>query len=224
MVLYIDNLLFMCMFIRPNLILLMNVFQMKQEESILLEKIKSGDEKAYKYLYDNHYLVLCKMASQYLHDDFLAESIVGDVIFHIWEIRCDLYITTSIRSFLVKCVRNKCLDYIRSQYNQKNQSMTGLVDKDLNYEMYAISDDYPLGTLLEKELENEVNEAVERLPEKCKMIFKMSRFEGKKGVEIAKELNVSINTVKYHLKNALAYLYADLNKYLIMIFLLVIFK
>lgn len=195
---------------------------MKQEESILLEKLKSGDEKAYRYLYDNHYPVLCKMASQYLHDDFLAESIVGDVIFHIWEVRCDLYITTSIRGFLVKCVRNKCLDYIKSQYNQRNKSMTSLGDKDINYERNVISDDYPLGTLMGKELESEIYEAVERLPEKCKIVFKMSRFEGKKGDEIAKELNISINTVKYHLKNALSSLYVDLNKYLVMIFFLVI--
>ena len=57
------------------------------EEQILLQKIKLGDEKAFQYVFDTHYSLLCSIASEFLKDDFLAETIVGDVILYLWEKR-----------------------------------------------------------------------------------------------------------------------------------------
>ena len=54
----------------------------------------------------------------------------------------------------------------------------------------------------------------ESLPEECRRVFKKSRFEQKKYEEIAEELNISVNTVKYHIKNALAYINSHLSDYL----------
>ena len=52
-----------------------------------VEQLKNGNEDAYKYIYDYHYVLLCHVANQYLNDNFLSETIVGDVIFHLWESR-----------------------------------------------------------------------------------------------------------------------------------------
>ena len=79
---------------------------------------------------------------------------------------------------------------------------------------YIKGDDYPLGRLLEKELEGEIMKAIARLPEDCRRVFRLSRFEEKKYSEIADELGISVNTVKYHIKRALALLHEDLSKYL----------
>lgn len=183
---------------------------MELTESLIVEQLKEGKERAYKFLYDQHYQVLCHVAAQYVKDDFLAETIVGDVIFHLWEVRESLEITTSIRSYLMTCVRNRCLDYLKSQYSQKEQK--GL--QDFPVLNYIKGDDYPLGRLLEQELEGEIRKAISRLPEECREVFHLSRFEEKKYEEIAVELGISVNTVKYHIKRALSLLREDLGKYL----------
>ena len=59
----------------------------KKEELHLIHSLKSGNNQAYKYIYDHHYVLLCKIAYEFLKDDFLAESIVDDIIFHLWEKR-----------------------------------------------------------------------------------------------------------------------------------------
>ena len=84
-------------------------------ESLIIRQLQAGREEGYKYLFDHHYQALCLLASRYVHDDYLAETLVGDVIFHLWETRSSLNITTSLRSYLARSVRNKCLDYLGSR-------------------------------------------------------------------------------------------------------------
>lgn len=189
---------------------------MESTEALLVQQLKNGVDAAYKYLYDQHYQILCHVAAQYVKDDFLAETIVGDVIFHLWEVRETIEINTSVRSYLMTCVRNRCIDYLKSQYHKREvaHSDTGL--RDFPVLQYVKDDDYPLGKLLEKELEDEIMNAINRLPDECRRVFNMSRFENRKYEEIAQELKISVNTVKYHIKHALALLHEDLGKYLTM--------
>lgn len=187
---------------------------MEQTEALIISQLKEGQERAYKYLYDRHYQVLCYMAAQYVKDDFLAETIVGDVIFHLWEIRETVEITVSLRSYLMTSVRHRCMDYLKSQHNQHEVAMSASGLQDFPVLDYIKNDEYPLGRLLEQELEGEIMKAIGRLPEECRRVFRMSRFEEKKYEEIARELQISVNTVKYHIKHALALLHEDLGKYL----------
>lgn len=190
----------------------------ERTEELIIQQLMEGNEKAYRVLYEKHYAILCHIANQYVKDDFLAETIVNDVIFHLWEIRSNLQITTSLRSYLIKSVRNRCLDYLKSQLSQK-EKVTGEVGiSQLPVVQYINHDDYPLGKLLEKELEEQIMNAINRLPNECRKVFWLSRFEGKKNEEIASELGISINTVKYHIKHALALLHSDLQKYLVILF------
>lgn len=71
-----------------------------------------------------------------------------------------------------------------------------------------------MAVLLEKELEQEIEKSIQNLPKECRTVFQMSRFEDMKYQEIADKLNISVNTVKYHIKNALAILNKDLSRYL----------
>lgn len=195
---------------------------MEQTEALIVEQLRQGKERAYKFLYDQHYQILCHVASQYVKDDFLAETIVGDVIFHLWDVRQSLDITTSIRSYLMQGVRNRCMDYLKSQYNQRELAMSSPGLLDFPVINYIKGDDYPLGRLLEQELEGEIMKAIGRLPDECRRVFRLSRFEERKYEEIAKELNISVNTVKYHIKRALALLHEDLSKYLTAVLLLLL--
>ena len=180
--------------------------------------ISDGEEWAYRAIYDRHYEVLCRVAYDYVKDQYLAESIVGDTIFHIWERREQLNIQGSIRRYLIRAVRNKCLDLLASQYVRRTVSEGDMVSEEESPTLFdGVDDISPLGILLEKELEDKVVEAVESLPSECRAVFEKSRFEGKSYQEIADSLGISINTVKYHMKGAIARIYAHLERYLILI-------
>ena len=185
---------------------------MEITERIIIEQLKRGNEEAYKYLYRHHYALLCHIAREYVGDDFLAETLVGDVVFHLWEVHETLDILVSLRSYLVRAVRNHCMDYLSSKKERTEVAFSSIPEEG---EMrYLLSDDYPLGSLLEHELEEEIHHTIRNLPEVCRKVFIKSRFEGKKYEEIATELNMSVNTVKYHIKNALAFLQKRMSGYL----------
>ncbi len=82
------------------------------EEQLLIHQLKQGKEAAYRFLYEKHYAVLCHLAREWVGDDYTAETLVGDVIFHLWEIRESLDIRVSLRSYLLQAVRNRCLDHL----------------------------------------------------------------------------------------------------------------
>lgn len=71
---------------------------MDVKERLIVQKLRNGEQDAYRYLYDRHYVLLCQFANELVGDPFLAETIVGDVIFHLWEIRETLDINSSLRA------------------------------------------------------------------------------------------------------------------------------
>lgn len=187
------------------------------EELQLIQSLKRGDNQAYKYIYDHQYVLLCKIAYEFLKDDFLAQTIVDDVIFHLWEIRETVDITSSLRSYLVRAVRNRCINHLNLEREKREIRFSALDRQNEWINSVFPSDDYPLAKLLENELEQEIKNAIERLPDECKAVFQKSRFEEKRYEEIASELGISINTVKYHIKSAISRLNADLSKYLLIL-------
>lgn len=185
-------------------------------EKLIIEKLKQGDQKAFKYVFDRYYVLLCRFANQMLNDTSLAEEIVDDAIFYLWEHRKEIEITYSIRAYLMRAVRNRCLNELNSLSHRAELNFSTYISPE-NMEFLETlfkDDDHPLGTLLEHELEDELICCIESLPEECRRVFKKSRFEQKKYEEIAEELHISVNTVKYHIKNALAYINSHLADYL----------
>lgn len=150
---------------------------MELTERIIIEQLKRGNEEAYKHLYRHHYALLCHVAREYVGDDFLAETLVGDVIFHLWEVRATLEIQISLRSYLVRAVRNHCMDYLASKKERIEVAFSTMLEE--GETRYLQSDDYPLGSLLEHELEEKIYQAIHHLPEVCRKVFVKSRFEGK---------------------------------------------
>lgn len=195
---------------------------MSTDEQFLFEQLKAGNEKAYGILYKNHYAILCHYANFYLHDKFSAEAVVEDVIYHLWENRENLMIKKSIRSYLVTAVRNKCLDTLKLKRNQTEHVISSLSEKTAFYMSNLPVSDSPYGILLSKELEEKVMQAIETLPAECKQVFIKSRIEQKKNKEIAEELGISINTVKYHMKNAIKILRNKLEHYIFILSLFVL--
>ena len=192
---------------------------MDSTETLIVEQLRRGSEDAYRYIYDHHYALLCHVANGYVRDRFLSETLVGDTIFHLWEIRETLDISISLRSYLLRAVRNRCINYLAATRERREIAFSALLPEEITEDAHALPDSHPLGILLEQELEEEIYRAIDKLPAECRRVFDKSRFEGKSYEEISRELGISVNTVKYHIKNAIASLQANLSKYLIALLL-----
>jgi RNA polymerase sigma-70 factor (ECF subfamily) len=191
---------------------------MDGNEQHIIDGLRRGDNKAYRYLYDKYYVILCKIAFIYLRDDFTAQTLVDDLIFYLYEKRETLLINISLKAYLIHATKNRCLNLLKSETQQKEWSFSSIDYNDLL--SGTPSDDYPLNNLLESELEEKVRTAIGKLPAECKTPFLKSRRDNKSYEEIASDMNISVNTVKYHIKHALALLRIDLGKYLILLLVL----
>ncbi|MDR1624697.1 MAG: RNA polymerase sigma-70 factor [Tannerellaceae bacterium] len=182
-------------------------------DNLMIDKLKSGDERAFEYIYNQYYGLLCRFAYQLLGDSSLVEEIVDDVIFHLWEYRAEIEITVSIRAYLLRAVRNRCLNKLNTQASADEINFSSLSFPEGVLEKMLMDDRHPLGNLLEQELEKKLLDSIEKLPKECRAVFKKSRFEQKTYEEIASELKISLNTVKYHIKNALYSLHTTMGEY-----------
>lgn len=186
----------------------------------VIEHLKKGNECAFRFIFDKYYDYLCLIADSYLRDNFISETIVGEIIYNLWEIKESVDIKYSLRSYLVRSVKNRCINYLQQEYVQREVSINQYEDKAAIEELFFIESKHPLESLLEQELENKINEVINSLSPECRQVFRMSRFDNMKYEEIASMLNISVNTVKYHMKNALMKLRAELKDYVISILVL----
>lgn len=186
------------------------------KDTLIIEHLRRGDEEAFKYIYEHHYVLLCRFANQILNDAALSEEVVDDAIFYLWEHRREIEITYSVRAYLMRAVRNRCLNELKSLSHREELHFSSfMLPENMEFlDSVFVEENQPLGVLLEQELEDELTRSIEELPVECRTVFKKSRFEQKKYEEIALELGISINTVKYHIKNALALLQKRLDNYL----------
>ena len=179
--------------------------------------LREGNEYAFRFIFDKYYDFLCMVADSYLRDEYISETIVGDIIYNLWEIKDNIDIKYSLRSYLVRSVKNRCINYLQQEYIQREISINQYEEKAAIEELFFIENKHPLESLLEQELENKINSIINELSPECRAVFKMSRFDGMKYEEIASELNISVNTVKYHMKNALGKLRLELKDYILSI-------
>lgn len=186
----------------------------------VIEYLKKGNESAFRYIFDKYYDYLCLIADSYLRDRFLSETIIGEIIYNLWEIKESVDIKYSLRSYLVRSVKNRCINYLQQEYVQREVSINQYEDRAAIEELYFIESKHPLENLLEQELENKINEVISNLPTECRQVFRMSRFDNMKYEEIASTLGISVNTVKYHMKNALMKLRMELKDYVISVLVL----
>jgi RNA polymerase sigma-70 factor (ECF subfamily) len=168
--------------------------QMDPEEEIIWKKIQVKDNKAFESYYKMHYKSFFLMACRYLKNTAQAEEIVNDVFIKIWEDGNTISIDSSLKSYIYRAIINRSLNEI-----QKNKR-----DSNLIIDLYNTQDEsYELRQIEETELKTKLFDAIELLPEQCKKVFQLSRFEELKQQEIADRLGISIKTVKNHITHAL---------------------
>ena len=136
-------------------------------------------------------------AREYVHSESDAENIIQDVFLHLYERRDLMDAYTNLTAYLFTSIKNRCLDYLR-KWVLEQEAAQGVQDEfemelRMKYDSLEIfnthfSDGTDIGELLDN--------ALQKLPERCRNIFIMNKLEGKKQKEIAEELNLSINTVE----------------------------
>lgn len=186
---------------------------MLPDEIILITQIRRGDLKAYERVFNEYYGTLCLFAKNMLGDTDQARDIVQDVFVTLYTNKSTLQINKSLKSYLFKCVYNACLNSL------KQQKVYALHQQYLKENAVLISDD---DMVVRAELEERIRFAVESLPDQCRRIFKMKRYEGMKNSEIASELGISIRTVETQISKALNILRANLIDYLALLLISVL--
>jgi RNA polymerase sigma-70 factor (ECF subfamily) len=171
------------------------------------------NEAVFEQLFKKHFRELHAYSFSLLKDWDVAEEIVQSLFLKIWEKNEWSHIQTSIKSYLYKSVYHDCLNYIRRQKVQlKYQTSTA-------YAMKNDTDD-AAGKLKMSELEQHLSRALGKLPEKCRAIFQLSRFQELKYQEIATQLDISIKTVETHMGKALRILRKEMKEFLPLIALM----
>jgi RNA polymerase sigma-70 factor (ECF subfamily) len=147
-------------------------------------------------LFKAHYKELHAYAGVMLRDADMAEEIVQGMFLRFWEKRELLSVQTSIKAYLYKCVYNDSMNYLKHQK---------VKTKYHDFAAYTMNNEHePASSRVElTELEIKLQEALNELPEACRAIFQMSRFEELKYREIAEQLGLSIKTVENQMGKAL---------------------
>lgn len=163
---------------------------------ISFKKIQGGNIKEFERLFRDLYEPLCRFANAFLHDSDKSEELVQDVFYRLWKEREKRKITTSIKSYLYAVTKNECLQLIQHlKVEERYKNYISL----MRNEYYAD----PAKQLEYKEMNKRVEETLNSLPERCRQIFELNRYEGLKYKEIAKKLNISPKTVEANISKAL---------------------
>nr|WP_068889270.1 RNA polymerase sigma-70 factor [Pedobacter panaciterrae] len=168
------------------------------------------DDKAFEQMFKAHYKELHSYASVMLRDEDTAEEIVQSMFLKFWEKRELLNVQTSIKAYLYKCVYNDSLNYLKHQK---------VKTKYQDFAAYTMNDHHEAASSKVEltELEFKIQEALNELPEHCRTIFQMSRFEELKYREIAEQLDLSIKTVENQMGKALKILRLKLADFITLI-------
>lgn len=179
------------------------VFTNEQE---LVQALQNGDERAVETLFKSLYQRLCNYANTILNDIYESEEVVQQVFVQLWEKRETMEITTSVQSYLFRAVRNTSLNKI------KHEKVRRIYAEEVS--ALAQQSEPATVTSFHNELQNQIHVAIESLPEQCRLVFKLSRFEELKYAEIAEQLGISLKTVENHMGKALKLMREQLKDYL----------
>ena len=172
-----------------------------------ISSIKNGNEAAFEKIFKTYFRNLHAFAYTFMKDDFIAEEIVQNVFFRIWEKKEQLQIDDSLKAYLYRSVHNESLNHlkhlkIKNSFQMQYSANMESSNQDASNQMIAT------------ELENDIQKAISELPPQCRTIFQMSRFEQLKYQQIADQLNISIKTVENQMGKALKVLRLRLVEYL----------
>ncbi len=162
-------------------------------DSELLQKICQGNEAFFTKAFDLYYSPLCYFANKYIRDLDESRSIVQQVFVDLWIKRNSLQIQQSLKGYLFKSVQNSSLDFLKHKLVESRY--LNQVGPKFETEGHDLIE--------ESELNAQINNAINELPDKCREIFILCRFEDLRYSDIAQKLGISVKTVEMQMGIAL---------------------
>jgi RNA polymerase sigma-70 factor (ECF subfamily) len=171
-----------------------------------ISKIIAGDKKSFHVLFTELYPLLHNIAIQYVNEVDDAKDIVQNAFLKLWENRQTIKQNSNLRNYLFTLVKNACIDYIRKKQNY-NQHVSSIYNVEFDVNLVVLEEtsyeEY------EKILTN-IELAVDSLPEKCRDVFKLSKYNKLSNKEVSTKLKISIKTVEAQLSKATKILRSEL--------------
>jgi RNA polymerase sigma-70 factor (ECF subfamily) len=195
--------------------------RMELENESIGTLLAQRDEAAFEQMFKTYFKRLHAYAFTILRDEIQAEDMVQQVFLKLWErnVRKDsfgenLSLTGSVSSYLYRAVHNESLNYIKHQKVRSDHRLS--VAYNMKNEV-----EQPAKKIIAGELEKKIRSALNELPEQCRTVFQMSRFDELKYREIADKLGISVKTVENQMSKALKLLRVKLVDFLIFILLFI---
>ncbi len=166
----------------------------QKTDAELLALLRQSDERAFTELYDRYWKRLFVVAAKRINNLEDAEEIVQDIFTALWRRRETLSLTSDLANYLTVSVKYRVIKTLDKYYNQQRYVDSLVYDSQI--------DDSTQEWLAFDELQTELAKYVQQLPEKCQLVFRLSREEGYSQKQIAEELQISEKTVEAHLGKA----------------------
>jgi len=180
--------------------------QPSKKDQELLALLKKNPDRGIEQIFRQYYAYVCQAVYRILPDESLVEDLCQEVFLELWRKRSRIEVKSSLRAYLRRAAVNRTLNYIRDQkitFDESNETFQ-----------------FPsriVGAVQEieaQELEKLIDLAIDQLPERCRLVFVLSRFHNMAYKQIADELNISVKTVENQISKALKYLRQMLGPYL----------
>ena len=186
--------------------------------SELLVRLRNGDEKAFEIVFYSFYGMLVNFADAYLADREASRDIVQSVFLKLWNKRDDILGDQSLKAWLYCLTRNECISYLRHlkvsrKFADKSREMTEKMQ--LHEEALQELD---FNNMELDVIEKIIRDTLETLPERCREVFIMSRYDHLKNREIADQLGITLKAVEGNITRALKIFQVSLRDYLPSVF------
>lgn len=155
----------------------------------LLLRMSRNDQSAFNEFYEIYYGVLYRYASFYVHDEEVRKDIISDVFVSIWHNRTNMAKVLNIENYLYISVKNRSFRYIKDKNAEQHVQIKDVPEMELVDKME------PEQVLINGELLNLIENAINKLPKRCRLIFTLIRGEKKTYKEVASILSISERTV-----------------------------
>jgi RNA polymerase sigma-70 factor, ECF subfamily len=182
-------------------------------EKLLLENIKKNDKASFSIIFAQYYKDLVTFSFGIVRNLNTSEEIVQDVFIKLWENRASVIIDRSLKSYLLKSVQNHSLNWLQ-HLKVQNRFASYIKEHQL------LSNNETENYILHSELEQNLEEALNKIPLEFAQAFRMNRFENLSYPEIAQKLGVSTRTIEVRISKALSLLRDALKEFLLLIILL----
>lgn len=181
--------------------------------NFFFHRFKNGDELAFEKIFISNHSQIVGFCNQFIADWDIAKSLAQEAFINLWLNREKIETINGIKAFLYTYAKSSCLNYIRHRKIISKYEDLQLQSKEdqLNRE---VLESFDFDSLELIELEELISRSINELPDQCRRVFMLSRFEGKMNKEIAEDLNISVKSVEANMTRALKTLRTDLAEYL----------